>query len=36
VSFETAVGKVAVMDPFDKVADLSKKLFQRKTREVHA
>ena len=36
VPLQTAVGKVAVMDPFDKVADLSSKLSQRKTREVHA
>jgi hypothetical protein len=36
VPFQTAVGKVAVMDPFDKVVDLSKKLSTRKPREVHA
>src|SRR5262249_52549737 len=33
---QTAVEKVTVMDPFDKVADLPKKLSQRETREAHA
>jgi hypothetical protein len=36
VPFQTAVSKVALMDPFDKIADLSKRLSQRKARETHA
>lgn len=34
VPYQAAVGKVVAMDPFDKIADLSRKLSQRKAREV--